>query len=221
MFPKKMAQDSKAKAKAAPKGKAAAAKPPVPGLSKGEYEKVPGTEIKQMKGGVVVRVVTKSGVQFDPKSIKAAKKHLVDIGWQPAKQKKQPKEKKDLTPEQIAEKKKKNEEYLAKVLAAENRKIVAQKFIKGEVVMKCGIHAWVKISNPKDVPFEVEQKIKVMNNEMREKAKKGKVIEDNVIYVRVADIADENVKANFKAGATCQFKLYTDSKGVGGCQVKA
>jgi len=227
MFPKKMAQDqAKAKAKVAPKGKAAAAKPAAEGLKKGEFEKIPGTEIKQMKGGVTVRVATKSGVQFDPKSLKAVKKHLTEIGvqWQPAqpqKKKKQPKEKKILTPEQIAEKRKKNEEALAKVLKAENRNIVAQKFHKGEVVNRCGFHAWVKPTNLKDIPFEVEQKMKVMNNEMRAKAKEGKAIEDNVLYVRVSDIADEKFRADFKKGTVCQFKLYTDSKGVGGCQVKA
>jgi len=98
MFPKKMAQDQ-AKAKAAPKGKAAAAKPGAEGPKKKEFERIPGTEIKQMKGGVTVRVATKSGVQFDPKSLKAVKKHLTEIGvqWQPAQQqkkKKGPKEKK-------------------------------------------------------------------------------------------------------------------------------
>jgi len=230
MFPKKMAQDqakAKAKTTAAPKGKAAAAKPGAEGPKKKEFERIPGTEIKQMKGGVVVRVATKSGVQFDPKSLKAVKKHLTELGvqWQPAQQqqkkKKGPKEKKILTPEQIADRQKKNAEALAKTLKAENRNIVAQKFHKGEVVSRNGFHAWVKPTNIKDIPFEVEQKMKVMNNEMRAKAKEGKAIEDNVIYVRVNDIADEKFRADFKKGTVCQFKLYTDTKGVGGCQVKA
>merc|ERR550514_2271086 len=44
-----------------------------------KYAKVPGTEIQHMKGGVVVRVAIKSGMQFPPDDVEAAKKHVTDI----------------------------------------------------------------------------------------------------------------------------------------------
>jgi len=47
--------------------------------AKGKFDKVPGTEIKHMKGGVTVRVAIKSGLQFDPKDTEAAKKHVAEI----------------------------------------------------------------------------------------------------------------------------------------------
>jgi len=217
MFPAKMAQ----KKNGTPAPKNAPKKAPEPTK---KYEKIKGTEIKQMKGGIVVRVCQKSGVQFPPEATKKVRSHLVKIGENPGGpqgKKKGPKPPKEYTPEQLAAKKKKDMERAAKVVAKENRKLVSNKYYKGECVEFCGIHAWVKPSNMKDIPFEVDKKIQAMNNELRQKNTKGKGFldgsQDLVIYVRVSDVQKDKF---LKKGVMCQFQLYTDSKGVGGCQVK-
>lgn len=237
------------------------------------YVKVPGTEIQQKKGGVTVRVAIKSGMQFAPDDVEAAKKHVADIkgenagkekaaktqggagknavswpkSWGPmppwaqawmawyakgagkgvakaeGKKKKAPKEKKELTPEQIEARRVKAAERDAKVLATENRKIAGDKYYTGEVIARGNRCGWVKATAPGQIPSAVMTKLKAMNAEMREKQKeapkKSQAFEDDVIYVRSTDVADTDLKLT--PGTKIQFKLYTDDKGVGGCQVKA
>lgn len=239
-----------------------------------KYTKVPGTEIQHMKGGVVVRVAIKSGMQFPPDDVEAAKKHVADIkgenagkekaagtqggknggdwqwpkSWGPMppwakawmawygkgagkggsqekgkKKKKAPKEKKELTPEQIEARQAKARERDAKILAEENRVIVSNDMHPGEVIARGNRCAWVKPTNPQKIPKPVMTKLQAMNNEMREKAKetpkKKQAFEDDVVYVRSSDVATEGLQ--LKPGVMVKFKLYHDAKGVGGCQVVA
>lgn len=235
-----------------------------------KYEKVPGTEIQHLKGGVVVRVAMKSGLQFPPDDIEGAKKHVEEIkgenyskkektgnggggggqnwwagmpGWMQAMLKakgmgkgkggggggaQKKKKKKELTPEQIEERRKKNEERAAKKLAEENRVIEGNKFYQGEILARSKMCAWVKPKAPNTIPSKVMTKLKQMNEELRTKAtekegKKSKPFldgkDDLVVYVRLSDISEEGLEC--KAGASVQFKLYTDTKGVGGCEVKS
>jgi len=238
-----------------------------------KYTKVPGSEIKHMKGGVIVRVAIKSGMQFAPDDVEGAKAHIAEIkgekagkdqgqkssgggegngavwpkswgpmppmmkawmawygkgsgkgnGAQQGKKKKAPKEKKELTPEQIAARQAKAAEREAKILAEENRVIAGDKLHSGEVIARGNRCAWVKAKNPAQIPSAVMTKLKAMNAEMREKAKeapkKKQAFEEDVIYIRTSDVADADLK--LKEGTMVKFKLYHDAKGVGGCQVKA
>jgi len=205
-----------------------------------KYEKVKGSDIQHLKGGIVVRVATKSGVQFKPDDVEACRKHIEEIkgedfnkikanGGQLPKKKKQPKEKKELTPEQIEARKKKHAEQEAKRVAEEARVVDGNKFYAGEVVTRSRWCAWVKPTDMKAIPAKIQTKLKEMNKELRAKAaeaegKEGKSKpflegkDDLVIYVRISDVA-EGLK--IEPGASVQFKLYTDTKGVGGTEVKA
>lgn len=230
MFPAQAA----AKAKAA--AKAGGDKAPM----EVKYEKVKGSEIQHLKGGIVVRVAAKSGVQFKPEDIEACKTHIAEIkgedfnkvkanGGQLPKKKKQPKEKKELTPEQIEARKKKHAEREAKRVEEEARVVDGNKFYAGEVVARSKWCAWVKPKDLKAIPAKIQTKLKEMNKELRAKAaeaegKEGKSKpflegkDDLVVYVRISDVAEG---LEMKAGESCQFKLYTDTKGVGGTEVKA
>eukprot|EP00746_Dinoflagellata_sp_MGD_P162372 gnl/MRDRNA2_/MRDRNA2_89908_c0_seq1.p2 gnl/MRDRNA2_/MRDRNA2_89908_c0~~gnl/MRDRNA2_/MRDRNA2_89908_c0_seq1.p2 ORF type:complete len:258 (+),score=87.99 gnl/MRDRNA2_/MRDRNA2_89908_c0_seq1:93-866(+) len=235
-----------------------------------KYTKVPGTEIQHMKGGVVVRVAIKSGMQFQPDDVDAAKKHVAEIkgenagkekgqasqkngggkmewpkSWGPmpawAKQwiawygkgggkgggsegkKKKKKVKKELTEEQKEARAAKQKERDAKILAEENRVIASNDMHSGEVIARGNRCGWVKPKNPNRIPKAVMTKLQAMNAEMREKAKeapkKKQAFEEDVIYVRTADVVTEGLRLT--PGTMVKFKLYHDSKGVGGCQVVA
>lgn len=236
-----------------------------------KYEKVPGTEIQHLKGGVTVRVAIKSGLQFAPEDTEAAKAHVASIkgenagkdrgesqqkwgnweawvawakgkGWGKGAPKQQPVSKKAkkaairakkqakydaMTPEEIEARRAKNKEREAKKIAEEQRVLVDNKFYAGEVVARYQSSAWVKPKNPAQIPAKVQTKLKAMNDELRAKAKdspkgflSGKVEDNvNVIYVRLTDIVAE--KLVLKPGVAIQFQLYTDTKGVGACEVKA
>lgn len=63
-----------------------------------------------------------------------------------------------------------------------------------------------------------------MNDEFRAKVSSAegshefcKGITENVFYVRIADLAEEGLV--LKPGTQVKFKIYTDNKGVGGCEV--
>jgi len=131
-----------------------------------------------------------------------------------------------MTPEKIEEKRAKARERDAKKLAAEQRVMVDNKFYSGEVVQRYQMCAWVKPKNPAQIPAKVQPKLKEMNAALREKTKDSKKgfldgkCDDtvNVIYVRLGDIVQEGLV--LKTGVAVKFRLYTDTKGVGGCEVK-
>jgi len=50
-----------------------------------KYEKVKGTEIKILKGGIAVRVASKSGKQFEPEDVGGAQNHVTQIKGENAK----------------------------------------------------------------------------------------------------------------------------------------
>jgi len=262
MFPARAAaQQQKGKAASAP----AAGEPTIP-----KFEKVKGSEIKALKGGVVVRVAMKSGVQFQPEDIQKAKDHIAEIkgedygkvkaqnqgggsngkwgndqwaamlafmkgkgkgkgkGQPPPAKKKGPKVKKELTPEQVAERQAKNADKAAKKLEEEQRVLTGQKVFKGEVIARGRMSLWVKPSAPNTLPAPAQAKLKQMNADLRapkEQVKGAKKVkpflegkDDLVIYVRMTDCADN---VDMKAGTQVQFKVYTDNKGIGGSDVKA
>jgi hypothetical protein len=241
-----------------------------------KYGKVPGTEIQHMKGGIVVRVAIKSGMQFPPEDVEAAKKHVAEIkgenagkekgqasqkngsggsgngtnwpkSWGPmppwvkqwmawygpkgggkgggseGKKKKAKKPKKELTPEQIEARQAKAKEREAKLLADEQRQIVNNDMHVGEVIARGNRCAWVKPENASRFPKAFQTKLAAMNAEMREKAKdapkKKQAFDADVIYVRTCDVVTEDLK--LKEGTMIKFKIYSDTKGVGGCQVVA
>lgn len=110
------------------------------------------------------------------------------------------------------------EESMAK---AEERQIISNKIFKGKVIQlgeKCG---WVKPETMPImvIPFEVEQKLVKMNNEIREKTAEFAMCEDNLVYMRISDVVQEGLV--LEPGIQIQFKLYTFNKGVGACEVKS
>jgi len=85
----------------------------------------------------------------------------------------------------------------------------------------------VKPAKPAGFPKSVSEKLKTMNEELRAKAaeKTGKNktkfaggAEEDLVYIGRGDVADKSL---LKAGTQIQFKLYTDTKGVGGCDAIA
>eukprot|EP00746_Dinoflagellata_sp_MGD_P164419 gnl/MRDRNA2_/MRDRNA2_93034_c0_seq1.p1 gnl/MRDRNA2_/MRDRNA2_93034_c0~~gnl/MRDRNA2_/MRDRNA2_93034_c0_seq1.p1 ORF type:complete len:250 (-),score=79.30 gnl/MRDRNA2_/MRDRNA2_93034_c0_seq1:39-788(-) len=203
-------------------------------------EKIKGTEIKQVKGGGYVRVITADNKEFPPEATKAVYKYLRSIGQDPTPpqaqsanstqvqgvkkkvKQQQNQEPKVRTPEEEEARKNKAIEFADRALATENRVIVNQNYIKGEFFKCEEMWAWVKPDNPSAIPKQVTAKLKTMCDAIR--AKKGRAnflknSTDNVVFVRVADVSDPALE--MKPGVKCKFKLYTDSKGVGGCEVMA
>merc|ERR1719191_2221586 len=111
-----------------------------------------------------------------------------------AKKPQQPK--KELTPEEIEEKRKKAEERWAAKIAEEQRVVVSRTVYEGEVVMSAKQFAWVKpLTSMNSVPRNVQDKLKAMNDEARQKAAEAKGgkkfcdgIETNVVYVGNGDL---------------------------------
>jgi len=132
--------------------------------------------------------------------------------------------KKELTPEQQEERDQKRAERNESRIAEEGRVVVTTEHIAGEVVSRGKFFAWVKPLNAKAIPADVAAKLKTMNDEFKAKANEnGKKkfcggIDTDVVYVRLADVEQG---FQLKPDVKCKFKLYTDSKGVGGCEVIA
>jgi len=195
----------------------------------GKIEKIKGTEIKTEKGGRKVRVVTADGKEFPVEATKAVYKYLRSIGQEVEPKssggKKVMKKQKQKTPEEKEAYKEKAKEKHQENIAKEGRVLVGSPYISGEIVQRGGNFVWVKPDDADAIPATVRGKLQAMNDEFRTKAasaEKGKKeflggMTENVVYVNLHDVEDESMA--FKAGTKCQFKLYTDNKGVGGCEV--
>merc|ERR1712046_214562 len=185
-----------------------------------------GTEIKQMKGGRMVRVVSADGKEFPLEANKAVYKHLKSLGieveepQQQGNSSKPKKEKTEKTPEeQVAYQMKMAEKHQQRI-AREGRVMAGNNYMMGEIVDRAGSFFWVKANNQSAIPGAVMSKLRAMNNEARAKNPKflgGKDV--LAIYVAMGDIAIQGL--SLKAGTKVKFKLYTDTKGVSGCEVMA
>merc|ERR1712187_513665 len=141
------------------------------------------------------------------------------IAKQLAKKKKQ-KVKKEYTPEQLAERRVKYLERNAATIEKEERQVLPGPFRQGESVHRAQTMAWIKPLNPEKMPANVKSKITAMNQESKAKAEaagRKHSMEDSSIYMRFADTKQEGL--SLKKGNQVKFKLYTDNKGVGACEV--
>ena len=106
------------------------------------------------------------------------------------------------------------------------RMLVNDTYFTGEVVSRGKFFCWVLPQSP-PIPASVLPELKKMNDEFRSKStenadgKKARPFangtEGNVVYVAMNDIEEDGLKLS--EGTAVRFKLYTDSKGVGGCEV--
>lgn len=197
----------------------------------GKPEKIKGTQIKMVKGGGMVRVVTSDGKEFPITATKAVYKHLKSIGEEvvrpnPNQQQggkkgvmKKQKQKKERTPEELEAHKQKMQENNQKLIEKEGRVLVSDVYHSGEIISRGGFNfMWVKPDNPSQIPGDVAAALQTMNDEARAKHKNflgGST--DNAVYVRFADISGDDIP--IKQGTKVNFKLYKDNKGVGGCEV--
>jgi len=129
----------------------------------------------------------------------------------------------ELSAEEIAQRRQWNAERHAARVVKEERQLISESFFEGVVVQRARWHAWVKPLEPEAIPESVQQPLEEMNNGFRAKATDGKEfcggISENVIYVAVGDLASPGLI--LKSGTKVKFKLYTDTRGVGGCEVTA
>mmetsp|Transcript_166251 Transcript_166251/g.528193 ORF Transcript_166251/g.528193 Transcript_166251/m.528193 type:complete len:191 (+) Transcript_166251:2-574(+) len=130
---------------------------------------------------------------------------------------------KELTPQEIEERRKVKVERHDERTKTEERKVLTEEHIEGEVVQRARWHAWVKPKDPSQIPPECREQLAQMNAEFRAKVTDGRAfcggVEGDVLYLAVADIAEESVFLN--AGLPVKFKVYSDVKGVGACDVVA
>merc|ERR1712224_528824 len=108
------------------------------------------------------------------------------------------------------------------MIASEGRTLVGGQYIVGEIVARAYNFMWVKPDDANKIPASARPKLQAMNDEFRAKSADSKKqfcggIEENVVYCRTYDVTDESLVR--KPGTKCKFKLYTDSKGVGGCDI--
>lgn len=133
---------------------------------------------------------------------------------------------KQRTPEEEEAYKQKMQERHEATVAKEGRVLCDEvSYVSGEIVQRGRNFVWVKPDSEDAIPASVRSKLQEMNDESRNKAasaQKGNKqflggITENVVYVRFNDISEEGMP--LKPGTKCQFRLYTDSKGVGGCEM--
>lgn len=136
----------------------------------------------------------------------------------------EPRERKERTPEELEAFKAKTLERHQQKVEKEGRELASDDTFTGEVVARAKSYAWVKPDG--DLPAEVAAKLSEMNAEFRAKgdAADGKKsflggATDDVLYLAFADMAEEGLV--LKAGVKVHFKVYTDNKGVGACEVTA
>lgn len=100
--------------------------------------------------------------------------------------------------------------------ALENRKITSPTLFKGTIVRnmwKQG-YGYIECAAGQKIPANVTQKMTAMKKETEEKGKK--TTEGNVLYFRTGDIEEGKW---LKKSQEVQFKIYTDDKGVGACEI--
>eukprot|EP00747_Dinoflagellata_sp_TGD_P185732 gnl/TRDRNA2_/TRDRNA2_42424_c0_seq1.p1 gnl/TRDRNA2_/TRDRNA2_42424_c0~~gnl/TRDRNA2_/TRDRNA2_42424_c0_seq1.p1 ORF type:complete len:273 (-),score=64.33 gnl/TRDRNA2_/TRDRNA2_42424_c0_seq1:62-880(-) len=186
-----------------------------------KHTKIKGTIIVIQKGNIPVRVVNASGKHFAPDDIEGVQAHLKSLGIS-AEDSTGPKNKKELTPEELLKiQEKRAEKFKAKV-EAECREMVSMSTYKGEVAARGGYScAWIRPTSPDTIPGPVQLKLASMNTELREKAGKKFAggTKDEVIYADLNDVVEEGLV--LKAGTMVEFKLYTDLKGVGCCEIRS
>jgi len=128
---------------------------------------------------------------------------------------------KELTPEEIEERRKANAERHSARIEKEERKVLTEEFIEGEVVQRAKWHAWLKPKDPEQIPVECREALKEMNAAFRAKVTDGRAfcggIETDVIYLAVADIKEDGLV--LRSGLPVKFKVYSDNKGIGACEV--
>jgi hypothetical protein len=205
----------------------------VPVAASAKPVKIKGTQIKQVKGGGFVRVVTEDGKEFPIEATKGVYKYLRSIGQEvvePGKQQNQPKKamkkqkkRKERTPEEEEVAQAKASERHQASIEKDGRVVVGDDYIDGEIVRRGGRFMWVKPDNPNSIPANVRGKLKKMNDEFRAKGGEGKKAflggeTANVVFVWLADLGEQ---IEIKPETKVKFKLYTDNKGVGGCEVVA
>merc|ERR1712187_1109146 len=134
--------------------------------------------------------------------------------------KKKQKVKKEYTPEQLAERKAKFEELNAAKIVKEERQVLPGPYLQGEIAHRASSMAWIKPLNPEKIPAAAMSTLAAMNKESKAKAEaagRNTSVDDNSIYMRFADNKQEGL--SMKKGNQVKFKLYTDNKGVGACEV--
>lgn len=128
---------------------------------------------------------------------------------------------KKLTDEEIEERRKANAERHNKRVTEEERKVLSEDHIEGEVIQRAKWHAWIKPKDIEQVPKEAREKLAEMNESFRAKVTDGRAfcggVEGDVLYLAVADISEE--KLVLRANLPVKFKVYVDNKGVGACEV--
>merc|ERR1711865_943069 len=195
------------------------------GAGKGKGGKAVKASVQFKPGGFAATAVKKKILKNGKSAGKGATKGE-GKGGKGRKGGKKAKKEKVRTPEEIAEHKEKQAERHAVKVEKEMRMLVNDTYFTGDVVSRGKFFCWVLPQSP-PIPASVLPELKKMNDEFRSKSEEntdGKKVrpfangaEGNVVYVAMADIEEEDLKIS--EGLAVRFKLYTDSKGVGGCEV--
>lgn len=126
-----------------------------------------------------------------------------------------------LTDQELEERRQANVEKHEKRIAEEERKVLSENHIEGEVIQRAKWHAWIKPKDVSQLSEEVREKMAEMNSAFRAKVTDGRAfcggVEGDVLYLAVADISED--KLVLRAGLQVKFKVYVDNKGVGACDV--
>jgi len=234
------------------------------GISKGQFEKLPGTRVQTLKGGKVVRIIVEDGKQFDPSNVRAARKHIAKLREQaeelarirgtplpPSLSKETPKSAAKSAPGKsedksenksgksgTAAKKRKlaasvegrTEHLEAKKQASaarraaqhirEGRQLVSEELHTAEVVQRATGCAWARLTSKAEaLPEALLQRFRASSDELREKepACAAASALDMLLRLRFADVAEKDLQ--LEPGLSVKCKLYTDSSGIGGCEV--
>lgn len=126
-----------------------------------------------------------------------------------------------MTDQELEERKQANAEKHEKRIAEEERQVMTEVHVEGEVVQRAKWHAWIKPKDASQLSEEIREKMAEMNSGFRSKVTDGREfcggVEEDVLYLAVADIAED--KLVLRPGLNVKFKVYVDNKGVGACDV--
>jgi len=103
--------------------------------------------------------------------------------------------------------------------AEEGREVDGSGFHFGTLLTRGRYNGWIKPSKPGKFSADVKEKMEEMNKAAKARAvKKGTSDKYNggCVYLRMSDV-NEGVKV--EEGMKLKFKIYTDSAGVGACEV--